>query len=226
MLPSLVVLLAVLAAAVLLARRLRADVALSTLLGLCGALVVASVAAVALVPVHELFGFAPHEFRWLWALGAVIATTVGWAVAELTRCTRLWRTDVARRDAAAACAIAAVIALNVSNVGAREEAGLQPREPAELRALLDDLPVERLRACDGLAVEITMGFPALEFSSVLLALREDDVEFALRDPYVQFGFDRPATGSEQCLLTIADEVTAPTADHIANDAGVSLTLSP
>ena len=212
----------------LLARLVRDHLALSSLLVLGAALVPAAAVAVALVPFLDGFAYAPHEFRWLWSLGALITGAVAWALCHLSRRTAVAQFARRRPLPVVVLAVTAAVALNVTNLGAIDEPGLQPRHPEELRATVDSLPIDRLRACDGIAVRVAMAFPSVEFGTVLLALRSHDIGFAMADEPRRHEFDRWPDGRERCLLTIADDVVdaPPAADLVARGGGIAVFLTP
>ncbi len=217
---ALVVLLGVLAGVAALAFR-RRDTQTGSAAGLGVIVVVAAWGTAVIIPVG-VFAVAPHQFRWLWPIGAFTLFAVVLAVAR-GNASRL-TPSVACAALTAAVAVLAAFALPTYNVRSGPTAEAD-QIPAARRLLAQLGPLEG----KGPVVLDTNGirFEDPYSLALMVELQRRDIEFRVEDSGMvhQLGPSRAADGSEEGRIVQRDRddvfVTPPGTTLVARVLGLS-----
>lgn len=170
-----------------------------------GLLLPLAVVSIALVPLSPTFGYSRNQWRWLWTLSLLVALVLAWTICVFVRRRASNRVENSTLVAAAitACACAAILNLTTGE----RSLPIAQQQSAAIARMISSLPFEELRRCKTVAVDFEPGFapPALVAPSVMLALRERDIDFVPTAVDSMAHLDRRPQGDEDCQLTLAEQ---------------------
>ncbi len=191
-----------------------------------GVLLPLAVVSIGLVPISATFGFSRNQWRWLWPLSLLVTLVLAWTICVFVRRRSSRRIENSTLVAAAITACACAALLNLTT-GERLRP-IEQQQSAAIARMVSGLPFEELQECTTVAVDFEPGFapPGLVAPSVMLALRERDIDFVPTALDSMAHLDRRPQGDEDCQLTLAEQpgegrVVATLAGPLA--LGVTLT---